>query len=70
MSNSYSFIFLILIIGYAQGYVAIPKSVSQGRIKANADLYGFELSKEELATLHGLNESASLQVHYIAQVAF
>jgi diketogulonate reductase-like aldo/keto reductase len=32
-----------------QGFVPIPKSVSQKRIQSNGDLFTFELSQEEMA---------------------
>jgi len=32
----------------SQGFVPIPKSVSQNRIESNGDLFGFELSKEDM----------------------
>jgi len=33
------------------GFVPLPKSVTKTRIEENADLYGFELSKEEMEEL-------------------
>lgn len=38
------------------GVIAIPKSVNQNRIEANADLYDFELSADEMATINGLDK--------------
>jgi len=37
------------------GIVTIPKSTKAGRIAENADLFGFELSREEMARIDGLN---------------
>ena len=34
--------------------VVIPKSVNADRIRSNADVGGFELSAEDMATLDGL----------------
>lgn len=34
-----------------KGYIPLPKSVTPDRIKANADVYGFELTPEEVAEL-------------------
>jgi len=38
------------------GIVTIPKSITPGRIKENIDIFDFELTKEELAAIDGLNE--------------
>lgn len=38
------------------GNVVIPRSSSQERIKANLDVFDFELSDEDMATLNGLND--------------
>lgn len=39
-----------------QGFICIPKSVSQSRIKSNTDLYGFELTEGEVKELDALDE--------------
>ncbi len=39
-----------------KGWVSLPKSDKPSRIQANADLYGFELSEEDMATLDGLDQ--------------
>ncbi|WP_145152142.1 aldo/keto reductase [Paenibacillus xylanexedens] len=39
------------------GIVTIPKSVTPERIHANADLYDFELTSEEVEQINGLNEN-------------
>jgi diketogulonate reductase-like aldo/keto reductase len=39
-----------------QGIVTIPKSVNESRIRENADVFGFELSPEDMVRLDGLNE--------------
>jgi len=38
------------------GFVTIPKSVTPGRIKSNADVFDWELSPGNLKVLNGLNE--------------
>ncbi len=37
------------------GVITIPKSVNEGRIKENADIFDFELSAEDIAAIDGLN---------------
>lgn len=39
-----------------KGYVPLPKSVKEQRIKANAEVDGFDISKEDIKTLDGLDE--------------
>jgi len=34
-----------------KGFVPVPKSVTLSRIEENADVFGFELSEEEMAAL-------------------
>lgn len=36
----------------SQGFVILPKSVTPSRIEENANLYDFELSDEDMKTLH------------------
>jgi len=38
-----------------RGIVAIPKSVTPSRIAQNVDLYGFELSPDEIATINSMD---------------
>lgn len=40
-----------------RGIVAIPKSVTPTRIASNADLYGFELSDTEMATINAMDRN-------------
>lgn len=35
-----------------QGFVILPKSVTHSRIEENRDLYDFELSDEDMKSLH------------------
>ncbi|WP_410769109.1 aldo/keto reductase [Fontibacillus sp. BL9] len=37
------------------GVITIPKSVNEGRITENADIFDFELSSEDIAAIDGLN---------------
>ena len=39
-----------------KGWVPLPKSDNPDRIKANADLYGFEITDEQMAALDKLDE--------------
>ncbi|CZR65545.1 probable 2,5-diketo-D-gluconic acid reductase A [Phialocephala subalpina] len=39
-----------------KGYVPLPKSVDKERIKANADIGGFEISEEDVKVLDGCDE--------------
>ncbi|SPO27294.1 related to 2,5-diketo-D-gluconic acid reductase [Ustilago trichophora] len=41
-----------------KGFVPLPKSDTPSRIASNADLYGFELDDEDMATLDGKDEGA------------
>ena len=41
-----------------KGWVSLPKSDTLSRIEANADVYGFELSADDMATLNGLDQGA------------
>ncbi len=43
-----------------QGLVTIPKSVRESRIRENADVFGFELSPEDMNRIDGLNEDRRL----------
>jgi len=40
-----------------RGIVAIPKSVTPSRIASNAELYGFELSDAEMATINDMDRN-------------
>ncbi|KAH6682347.1 NADP-dependent oxidoreductase domain-containing protein [Plectosphaerella plurivora] len=42
-----------------KGWVPLPKSDTPARIKANADVYGFNLSDEDMAALDGLDQGAA-----------
>ncbi|KAE9374211.1 putative aldo-keto reductase [Stipitochalara longipes BDJ] len=50
-----------VLIRYAlqKGWTPLPKSVTPSRIVQNADVYGFELTKEEMEILDGLDQGAS-----------
>lgn len=51
-----------ILIRYSleKGYIPIPKTQSALRIKSNADVFGFELTKEEVAHLDSLNEDLTV----------
>jgi diketogulonate reductase-like aldo/keto reductase len=42
------------------GVVTIPKSVTASRIRENADVFGFELSADDMAAIAGMNENRRL----------
>ena len=46
----------LLVWGLMNGYSVIPKSVNEGRIKANFDLDGYVLKDEEFKKLSGLKD--------------
>jgi diketogulonate reductase-like aldo/keto reductase len=48
---------IVLRWNLQHGVVTIPKSVSESRIRENADLFDFELSQEDMAKLDGLNRN-------------
>ncbi|KAL1957633.1 hypothetical protein VTO42DRAFT_5610 [Malbranchea cinnamomea] len=47
-----------ILIRYSlqKGWVPLPKSDNPERIKTNADVYGFEISEEDMATLDSLDK--------------
>ena len=45
------------------GIATIPKSVTKTRIAANADVFGFSLSADEMAAIHGLDRNDRLGPH-------
>ena len=47
-----------ILIRYAlqKDWVPLPKSDNPERIKLNADVYGFDISKEDMDTLNNLDE--------------
>jgi diketogulonate reductase-like aldo/keto reductase len=42
-----------------KGWVPLPKSDNPERIAQNADVFGFDISKEDMATLDGLDRGSS-----------
>lgn len=47
---------ILLRYSLQKEWVPLPKSDNPDRIKNNADLYGFEITKEDMATLDALDK--------------
>ena len=47
-----------ILIRYSlqKGWVSLPKSDTPSRIQANADVYGFDLTEEDMKTLDSLDQ--------------
>ena len=60
MANKHNRTTAQVLIRYSlqKGWVSLPKSDTPSRIEANADVYGFELSADDMATLDGLDQGA------------
>jgi diketogulonate reductase-like aldo/keto reductase len=43
---------------FADSYVPLPKSTHEERIVENGDVFGFELSSEDMGILDGLDEGS------------
>ncbi|MEK3835681.1 aldo/keto reductase [Paenibacillus sp. FSL R7-0128] len=54
---------IILRWDLQNGIVTIPKSVKEERIIANADIFDFELSEEEISRINGLNRDQRFGSH-------
>lgn len=54
-----SFIFSHNSSSILQGFICIPKSSKKERVISNANVYDFELSDEEMASLDSLDECQS-----------
>ena len=50
---------ILLRWGLQKGFVVLPKSVTHSRIEENTDIYDFELSKEDMESLHTKEYSPS-----------
>ena len=42
-----------------RGFISLPKSDTPSRIESNADVYSFELSKEDMDKLNALDQGAA-----------
>lgn len=47
---------VLLRYSLQKGWVPLPKSDNPGRMAQNADLYGFEISAEQMSKLDGLDQ--------------
>lgn len=52
------------LIRHCQGYIPLPKSSSEQRIRSNLDVYSFGLTPEEVDHLDSLDECAFLRAVY------
>ena len=61
MSKSHDKSTAQILIRYSlqRGWVSLPKSDTPSRIQANADVYGFELTDEDMKTLDSLDQGAN-----------
>jgi diketogulonate reductase-like aldo/keto reductase len=51
---------LLIRWGLQQGFVVIPKSANRDRIRENAQVFDFEISDDDMATLEGFNENQTV----------
>ncbi|TVY86372.1 putative oxidoreductase [Lachnellula willkommii] len=58
LSKKYSCTWAQLMVkwGLQKGYIPLPKSVNEQRIKANAEVDGFEITADDVKVLDGLDE--------------
>ena len=58
MSKRYDKSTAQILIRYSlqKGWVSLPKSDTPSRIQANADVYGFELTDEDMGKLDSLDQ--------------
>ena len=61
MSKSHDKSTAQILIRYSlqKGWVSLPKSDTPSRIIANADVYGFELTDEDMKALDSLDQGAN-----------
>ena len=53
--GTYNWASVMLKWGLKKGFIILPKSVTPKRIKSNADLFGFDLTDDEMKKLDALN---------------
>jgi len=58
LSKKYSCTWAQLMVkwGLQKGYIVLPKSVNEQRIKSNAEVDGFEITEDDMKVLDGLDE--------------
>ena len=61
MSKSHDKSTAQILIRYSlqKGWVSLPKSDTPSRIQANSDVYGFELTDEDMKILDSLDQGAN-----------
>lgn len=52
---------VLLRWGLQIGNIILPKSLTESRIKANADIFDFELDADDMEVLNGLDEGMKME---------
>ena len=53
-----------MFIRVRQNIVAIPKTVTESRLKENIDIFDFELSGEDMNAIKALNQEKAFSEHH------
>lgn len=58
--NTVKIMWLIITLQIQHGTVPIPKSSNKKRLQENIDIFDFELSKQDIAAIDGLNRNTRI----------